>query len=342
MSKIVYLIGAGASVGTLPLVKEMPKWIDVLIKELSSNEMSLSNREFFEKPNNIQGKSKQEYQNELIVDLMWLKDSAASHISIDTYAKKLSIKRDFDKLKKLKILLSVYFTLEQIRHRPNKRYDFFFASIMESLYKFPEDIRILSWNYDSQLEIAFSEFSDQHDIYTNRKLLNVHIKNKRIEQSELDTFGIYKLNGSTELSSLVPEDKNIYFFNLDISPSLKKSQLETITRMYATAISKEVLISNLSFAWEPSNYENFMDNVKEDTGDAEILVVIGYSFPYFNRSVDREIILNMKNLKKVHFQSPDADNLMVRFKSIRTEEGGLEFLPEEDTMYFFIPDELSK
>jgi hypothetical protein len=84
-----------------------------------------------------------------------------------------------------------------------------------------------------------------------------------------------------------------------------------------------------------------MDKVKEETKDAEVLVVIGYSFPYFNRSVDRELISNMKDLRRVHFQSPEAKRLIERFKSIRDDFAPGQLIPEHDNRYFFIPDELS-
>lgn len=344
MSKIAYLFGAGASFGTIPLVKDMPEWIDKLIQDLKNLGMSLSKSEFFEKPESIRNKSKLEHQIDMINDLVWLRDASATHISIDTYAKKLAIKKDSRNLDRLKIILSVYFVIEQTRKRPNNRYDYFFASILESPTEFPEDIRILSWNYDSQFEIAYSEFSNNPDIFHNRRLLNVHIKNKKIEPSELGTFGIYKLNGSTELFPPYPNptSSNSYFFNPTAEHKLDLNKLETIVRMYAIAKNQPDLISGLSFAWVPSNWENFMDKLKEDTKNTEVLIVIGYSFPYFNRSVDREIIRNMKGLKKVHFQDPDADSLMVRFKSIRDDYNSLDFIPEEDQRYFTIPDELSK
>jgi len=70
------------------------------------------------------------------------------------------------------------------------------------------------------------------------------------------------------------------------------------------------------------------------------LIVIGYSFPYFNREIDREIIANMNNLKKVYFQSLDAENLKERFLSIRDDLKDNQLLVRKDCGQFLLPNEL--
>jgi len=342
MSKIVYLFGAGASIGALPIVETMPEWIDKLIQDLLREDLQLSDKDSFDRPDFIKVRTKRDFQDEFINDLKWMRDASARHISIDTFAKKLYIKNDYDNLNRLKIALSAYFVLEQIRHPPDKRYDFFFASIMDSVHRFPDDIRILSWNYDSQFEIAYSEFSNDNRIYQNQRLLNIHVKNKSIDPNELNVFGIYKLNGSTEIFSTSEGNQTAYYLNLEANPSLSIETMEILIRMYATSKLAADLMSGFSFAWEPSNYQHFLDNVKKDTEDAEILIVIGYSFPFFNRTMDRDIIANMKNLTRVHFLDPKAQNIITRFKSIRNNWGVLQLIPEDDYRYFFIPDELSR
>jgi hypothetical protein len=70
------------------------------------------------------------------------------------------------------------------------------------------------------------------------------------------------------------------------------------------------------------------------------LVVIGYSFPFFNRLVDRRI-LNMPDLKKIYFQAPISgiENIIQSFKSIRKLPiEGYEKITE--TEQFFLPPEL--
>jgi hypothetical protein len=340
MSKIVYLFGAGASEGALPLVKEMPDRIESLIKIISSDGLALSDKVAFESKGTILRDNKREYQKELISDLIDLKDIASKHISVDTYAKKLFIRNDVKRLKKLKILLSVFFTIEQIIRPTNQRYDFFYASIIKSVSNFPDDIRILSWNYDFQFEIAFSEFSNDKNISVNQRILNVHTKNRSIAKSNIGTFGIYKLNGSAELHEGNVDNPMTHFYFNDISSTLNLEIMEMIIRMYASATYILGLTPNFSFAWEDSNTPDFDDSVMEETKDTKVLVIIGYSFPYFNRSVDRKIISNMLDLETVYFQSPEAKELMDRFKSIRSDIHPDQLKPIADLRYFYIPDEL--
>ncbi len=342
MSKIVYLFGAGASYGTLPMVSEMPDWLEVFIDDISRQEFLLSDRDSFEQPDYLTGQSKQYYQTLFIEDLKWLKQECLNHISIDTFAKKLSIRADTASIRRLKIILSAYFVAEQIRHKPNKRYDFFFASVMERLFKFPDDIRILSWNYDTQFEIAFSEFSENDNIRDNQNVLNVHVKNNQIEASERETFGIYKLNGSTELFSMYSINPTRYYFNKVAHREFNTDTLEDLIHNYAAIKFSNTIIPGFSFAWESSNHNSFFDNVLEDTKDCEVMVVIGYSFPFFNREIDQEIIMNMQNLKKVYFQDPEVEVVMRRFKSIRRGTISPKLIAEEATRYFYVPDELSR
>jgi hypothetical protein len=339
MSKIVYLFGAGASVGALPMVEEMEEHISRVIDIISDKNLALSVTEKIDNHSVGLFESKRVYQKKLIEELKDLKTICENHWSIDTYAKKLTLARDTKGLKKLKIILSVFFVFEQILNRPNLRYDFFFASIIENIYKLPENIRILTWNYDSQFEIAFSEFSLKKDIAANQKLLKVHIRNKQIDQSKVVGFGIFKINGSTELryaDNSLPE----FFFNPKVNYVLDLNLMENIVKMYTEAIHDTSYIPVFTFAWEGEEFEYFWKYMDEQIIDADILIIIGYSLPYFNRSIDRKIISNMKYLSKVYFQSPEATQLIERFKTIRNDLHPDQLIPVNDLKYFFIPNEL--
>jgi hypothetical protein len=73
--------------------------------------------------------------------------------------------------------------------------------------------------------------------------------------------------------------------------------------------------------------------------DTEILVVIGYSFPFFNRNIDRRIIQSMTNLKKIYLQSPEAMSLKDRLNAVINLEK-IEVVPIKDTDQFILPYEL--
>ena len=149
MAITTYLFGAGASIGALPIGEDIPKRMKYLIRDLKHSKYALST-DAFEQFNNVSDlKSKRWYQLRMIEDLEWLLPRAKNHASIDTYAKKLKLRNDehsISSLKRLKIALSVFFICEQAINAPDHRYDAFFASIISSLSKLPDSIRILFFN----------------------------------------------------------------------------------------------------------------------------------------------------------------------------------------------------
>jgi hypothetical protein len=82
----------------------------------------------------------------------------------------------------------------------------------------------------------------------------------------------------------------------------------------------------------------------EATDKTEVLVSVGYSFPFFNRDIDRRIIHNMGKLKKVYLQAlPEhREELLDHFGSV-VERAGVHS-PEIEfkggTGSFYLPKEL--
>jgi len=336
MSKIVYLFGAGASKNALPLVKDIPVRMEELLKRLKLPEYVLTDEFFDDTPIEQNMKTKKQYQQEMINSFEWLLTESKRHASIDTFAKKIFLIKDDDKLKKLKIALSVFFVCEQSINPPDSRYDSFFASILnKSPLDLPENIKIVSWNYDYQFELAFSEYIRSTNLSHNQSELRVKAKysNTIITTHEF----IYKLNGTT---SIIADGFNQYNF-IDDFISFDRKFIENITYRYAAAIDNKSDFSTLSFSWEKENLEpNIVDTTIANTKDADAVVVIGYSFPFFNRDVDRKIFDSMTNLKKVYFQAPDAENLRERFEAIKSNIEGIELILKKDTEQFFLPNEL--
>ncbi|MGE0561962.1 MAG: hypothetical protein AB7O47_09110 [Flavobacteriales bacterium] len=338
MAKITYLFGAGASMNALPIVNQMPERIKGIIDYLKKNKLELSEMLFFERHKQELPKNQYYYFNSMIKDFEWLNEESIKHASIDTYAKKLFIKRDEDKLRALKAALSAYFTFEQIINPPDKRYDAFYASLLTEGCIFPNSISILSWNYDSQFELSLAEYSNSKEITVNKDMLNSKIKYERVNSSsEPKSFGVYKINGS---AGMYLANRRLYFHTTDYSSILSTSIVSQVVLGYIIEKSFDIVTPTLSFAWE-DEYQNqsIIQSAIENSDDTEILVVIGYSFPFFNRDIDRKIIGNMKNLKKVYFQSPDATIINERFQAIKDNLTGIELVNRFDVEQFLIPNE---
>lgn len=341
MNKVTYIFGAGASRHALPIVSEMPDRMKSLIERLESGDLKLDGNSTYNDSDPRLTKTNREYQLEMISSLKWMAKESQNHASVDTFAKKLSIKKNFEDLKRLKIAMSVFFIFEQALNKADFRYDTFFASLLTSLSNFPDNVRILSWNYDYQFEIAFSEYSDENDIRLNQSLLKV--TSKYANSKEYNGFGIYKLNGSTELGvnhgNPHHYERHMYATNLKVPVD---KLLNQVTRGFAVATYLDnIFYSSLSFAWEEElSKTSIIAKAIENTEDTVSLVVIGYSFPFFNREIDRKIIGGMNKLKRVYFQAPDAEIMKERFQEIKDDLTGVELLNKYDVGRFFLPNEL--
>jgi hypothetical protein len=78
----------------------------------------------------------------------------------------------------------------------------------------------------------------------------------------------------------------------------------------------------------------------EGTKFTNVLVVIGYSFPFFNREIDRKIIKAMSKIHKVYFQSKEPDALVERFQAIIPGIKTEALKPITDVEQFLLPNEL--
>ncbi|MBL7930630.1 MAG: hypothetical protein JNL60_01940 [Bacteroidia bacterium] len=63
-----------------------------------------------------------------------------------------------------------------------------------------------------------------------------------------------------------------------------------------------------TFAWEGNDAANKAISHAEDIlSVTDYLVIIGYSFPVFNREIDKRILQKGRNVKKIFLQNPTAD-----------------------------------
>lgn len=350
---ITYLLGAGASYNALPIVEKIPIALEKFAYDFNPQNYKDSKSEFIitGQRENIISKYLNKNPNqklESIVrfyeDIVWLKDEAENHTSIDTFAKKLFLQRNND-LKKLKLILSCFFLYLQTK--PNgfdKRYDSFFASILDDLSTLPNNIKILSWNYDSQLEIAFSRFTNSN-IHDSKKTLNLHSKGDVIYDSyHSGMFCTYKINGTTNVNFGKSDEASI------ISDfSINEFELVENFLDNHMKLDNDDYNPSLSFAWENNVEENFYQNLSKSIEETEVLIVIGYSFPFFNRKVDKFILDALPKLKKVIVQDPKhASDIIEKMKGLIPRDqvivkgsqfSQIHFEEKTFTDQFFIPIE---
>ena len=337
MEKITYFIGAGASYHSLPLIRTM-------------NDRMKAFKTFLEMQLKV-GKLKHKFSDQFIKDLNELIGIETKRTSIDAYAKELSINGEGDaqiKLLRLKALLSSYIIFEQlikpedmafysddydhtilpstrlqledelqvmIKTNIDKRYITFWGDYLtEKNVTLPDNIKILSWNYDMQFESSYSHVKNYSLELSQQNLQVFPSPQKKVD---ITKSCILKLNGT---AGLIDDNTSMRYYNLfDLREHKLMDNLEYLIELLEKNYHRSFNKPLFSFAWENEPIVNetrqFAKVIMEET---TILVIIGYSFPTFNRTVDRKIFDNISKLKKIYYQAPreEMDELLDKLDGI--------------------------
>lgn len=84
-------------------------------------------------------------------------------------------------------------------------------------------------------------------------------------------------------------------------------------------------------------YDQKCEYYKKNTVDAEILVVIGYSFPDVNAKIDLEIINSMPKLQRIYVQDKYPQNVIQQMSPLLNERIRNCIEPVTDVTEFYIP-----
>ena len=127
MVNVTYLLGAGASANSIPVVEKFNEDIKS-IKELLEKflKKNMNDSSYNSLPELLQ--TKNSILEKIVDDLQWLLLEADNHQTIDTLAKKYYLTNSSD-LNKLKRILIIFFFVRQSLIQPDKRYDSFLAAI---------------------------------------------------------------------------------------------------------------------------------------------------------------------------------------------------------------------
>ncbi len=352
MAKVTYLLGAGASYNALPVVDEIPDVIARITKQLTRKRRGVAHDLPILYESN-------EYQKalELAIDhLTQLEKGCNDHLSIDTFLKMLFLTKN-GKYEHMKGSISLMFELCSIlkkeinenynshttQYRPlnniDKRYDAFLSSILKDSYDIlPESIKVLSWNYDNQMEISYQRYLDnaKQQIENVSSLLNICHKYQDVSEYDSTKFSFFKINGSISWKT-----SKCKFVSLHEMKKSDTDKLFNVLLNYYSCQNSKQHTSSISFGWDsPQQTKELLNCIFESTNDTEVLVVIGYSFPFFNRDVDNQILLNMGMLQKVYVQDPNPDGAIERLSSTLNHIPTENFVPIKNTKQFYLPPEL--
>ena len=344
MSRTIYYLGAGASYGRrndekkivegLPVVAEIPKQFDLFRTYIENAEIPTDKEFVFQQTYRTTATNVDSSKRDMLHDIDALLKGIQEHATIDTYARKLYLtgrKREFQKLKSV---LCAFFVWAQLQYKPDGRYDTFLANILEEgSLGLPNDISIISWNYDSQIELAYRAYNPD-----NR--LPIFEKNLQGDWPQMTNNGrIIKINGSATF-----EDKStIQYIKNDEATMPEALQLMEFYHDSQVDTSEMGLDfkTHLSFAWEDSpNRERIIGALIKTTENTEYVVVIGYSFPFFNRVTDKAIFSGMKKLKKVYIQDINPHAVKESIQAVLPAGYQIEIVPISNCEQFYLPSEL--
>jgi len=338
-NNITYLLGAGASANAVPTVFNMMERIYVF-SQFMQNELKIYPRtEWF--------------------DLIEAKFMVFPFKTPDTYAKKLFLTDKSEQkinYKSFKLFLTLYLIFEQFpflfdttlleenyinnmktlnnilnktqlkksfkdNYSPvlfndiDSRYYSFWATIIDNdvSIELGENINIISWNYDQQLEFSYSKFENSSKF----KLLK----------------NLNKVNGTAKII----DSKGKTLIDIEVIRTMKKSD---VANLFKNVLENPANYeTEIKFAWEKTDEE--IEKLRDILFLTDVIVIIGYSFPDFNRYIDRILLSKIEPSKIVYVQDPNAINIIERLKGVNDNfVNGVNVFPyDKDLTNFLIPKE---
>ncbi len=327
MEHLTYLFGAGASCKALPLDNALINRLEEIItigRNLPVNDVNQRYLRSFE-----------DNYSDII-------KMAREKGSLDTLAN-LSFRKP-DLVNNIKNLIWIYFSANSDKGEIDNRYTKLIAKIRNrnaTNFAFRNDVSLLTWNYDLQIEeaistidgIHISKVADKFYTYPGFELISKH---KMLQNSNPDTFSLVHLNGCAGYYYDINSRSFHSCNNLDLTDPVKyNTMLNIVVQNFNTnTIIGESVRNSITFAFEENYYSNQAKKyAKEIAKKTTHLVIIGYSLADFNREVDREILNEMTNLKYISIQNPSANELKSKLLQISNTIG---ILNSNDSIEFHI------
>ncbi len=342
--KFTYLLGAGASFNSIPILEGQGK---SMMQVANSLQIAINDINLF--PNS---KSSKIFENEKLLNfknnLFHFGKLANEYGSIDIYARRLSLLGNFTELNNLKYCLSVYFDLwetffgiKTIQNESKKKYfdkiDKRYFSLLSVLLekndqkpKLNNNISFISWNYDLQLEKAYSSF-----LPTNNNTLEVINSGIKFIDDESDQKqDIIHLNGYR--GEFKYENKRYPTVDINNQATLEDYLFQLLDNEDQFRKSELDYKECIKYAWEADSI--LLKKAKKIMQETDVLIVIGYSFPSFNRKIDSMLIKAFEdnNRGRVIYQDPNANQDIIN--SIFSNPNDVK-IEKDNINQFYIPHE---
>lgn len=331
---ITYLFGAGASAGVMPVDNQLTDKLKHFLESCQAH---------------IEGSTEKGYLQNFVTAHSWLMDDFKNEKSLDVIAKKYETNEH--KLFQIKTLIWFFFSAHAGKNRLDSRYGSLLTRLAgNNSLKAPvaANVSFLSWNYDLQLEEAYSTQKEVKFHKTPEHLYSLPgIKfwrdDYKLKKSYPPYFQLIHLNGSAGYFYPQPDTKTPFWCNCDLEAP---SGIDELARFYGQELCtnrsvREGIRDSLSFSWEDTSLVNEIKQAAiRQAARTTHLVIIGYSLPDLNRHFDLDFFNAMKNLKEVIIQDKGAAEsiqkiLLKRYPDIFKH---VDMELDNETSSFRIPD----
>ena len=313
MADTVYLLGAGASCQCVPTVQN---FADQLQQDFS-----------------LEAGLGTVLQTNFVVEFNRFYPALRKHRSLDTFARLLFLQGKMDEYEAFKRFLDGYVSARSLFY-DDPRYNAFLADLgvkPKDQVEFSSKIEIFTWNYDFLLEkeLLFSNDNPNWNAIFSR---------------------VTHFNGVAS-GLLHVGDKGI-----ELLKELKSEYNERFTKLQSYTILVNRIIkdvkensSHIHFAWENSDEE--LDKLRAEICKkiqfATNVVIVGYTFPFYNRLVDEAFLHEMGHKNKIVLQDRDFSSAeaLISQLELLNEHRGLKDIKDRVKPYsnansFYVPFDL--
>jgi hypothetical protein len=344
MNELTYILGAGASYQSIPVVKTFPKRFGFF------NEYVLQPSSRF----NIE-------LTDLYASGLNLVREFKTHQSFDTYFKKLFHNDKPEEIKKAKKILNLYFYWEHLsetddskpttpidnlpfwkQSKIDKRYDALIAGLLQPVngeLKMFCKTNFITWNYDLNLFSSLKNYFKPES--TVKEFLDEITSDKKNEN-------LWKIDDQIEVINM-----NGFFYSSQFDNYINLPECGFVPNTFPDQFNDEFCKNQLQsdsekikFAWEAGF--DISKIAKSKINDSKNVVVIGYTFPLYNRLVDldfisNEFLINVEMRKIIlTIQDPNSVNIIQSLQELYENNYHLNktIKAKSDCEQFYIPSNI--
>lgn len=343
---LTYILGAGASANALPVANQIADTLRKFINFFQRCGGEIDNSIAYEGSEKKLSELKTELLrdiNEILDNIIIIRPELFSSMEMDIQPIRSTTFDDFaenldfnsEKFKRLSTAYSLVMSVEEF-YNIDTRYISFTNRIVEGSHFMRDNIKIINWNYDNQLQKSIMQ-TKKISYFEAYKRLNTIEKYTSFQRK---SGSVFRLNGSFNYNFKHSRNESVPFLNdKNKKKHTEREIAKEIVKLYGYCVYHPDCHNLLSL-----NNDRYTNETKElainSVRDTQYLVIIGYSFPDLNAETDKEILSSMTKLEKVFIQDLKPNDIKRSFKELYEDKSKFnneDFFDTPDCSSFYIP-----